>query len=107
MRRTNPLVASTRSASRTGLRLTPNSRHSPSSVSRCSGGYCQAMTLSLSVATIELLKVEALFTAFLGIDFTGLVPCNFGAALGRSIALDAPDRRVEAYRQDCRTILHT
>src|SRR5579863_8725288 len=58
MRLTSPLVARTLSASRTGLRLTLNSRHSASSVSRCSGGYCQATTRSLMVATIDPLSVE-------------------------------------------------
>src|SRR5271157_1825707 len=57
MRFTSPLVARTLSASRTGLRLTLNSRQSASSVNLYSGGYCQEITRSLSVATIDPLSV--------------------------------------------------
>src|SRR5271157_3179900 len=56
MRFTSPFVARTLSASRTGLRLTLNSRQSASSVNRYSGGYCQEITRSLSVATIDPLS---------------------------------------------------
>jgi len=88
-------VTSARSASRTGLRLTPNSAQRASSVSRCSGGYSQAMIRSLSVATMETVRPDRGGAAARGGDGRGgggAVRGMKGAAARRRGRLSAATR---------------